>query len=116
MVRVNEKLLILLALILSTEEESRIKFMKSVSPLTAVISPHTINRITLFEDLLKLYDTDSDIVKEYPLQMDYFGENAVDLGGVSRDVMSAFWELAYEIEQLWLQATTITKQPLSATN
>ena len=96
MVRVNEKLLILLALILSTEEESRIKFMKSVSPLTAVISPHTINRITLFEDLLKLYDTDSDIVKEYPLQMDYFGENAVDLGGVSRDVMSAFWELAYE--------------------
>ncbi|XP_019855498.1 PREDICTED: uncharacterized protein LOC109584256 [Amphimedon queenslandica] len=82
--------------VLRIEKESRTKFMKFVSSCAAVIGPHTIKHITLFEDLLKLYNTNSEIVQKYPLQMDYFGENAVDLGGVSRDVMSAFWQLAYQ--------------------
>ena len=81
---------------LFTLEESRVEFMKFVSSWTTLINTHTIDRTTVYDGLLKLYSTESNIVKDYPLQMSFFGENAVDLGGVSRDVMSAFWQLAYE--------------------
>ena len=34
--------------------------------------------------------------QEYPLSMEFIVEQAVDLGGVSRDVMSAIWQTTYE--------------------
>jgi len=36
-----------------------------------------------------------DIALEFPLQICFQGEKAVDVGGVYRDMPSAFWEEAY---------------------
>ena len=62
----------------------------------ANLSTHKVNRITLYNDLLALYMNCNDLIQEYPLSMEFIGEQAVDLGGVSRDVMSAFWQTTYE--------------------
>ena len=32
---------------------------------------------------------------EYPLRISFVGEQAIDTGGVLRDMLSAFWEEAY---------------------
>ena len=35
------------------------------------------------------------IVNEYPIHIKYNGEQAVDDGGVTRDMFSGFWEEAF---------------------
>lgn len=71
--------------------------MKQIcSPVTTALPWHDVKRVSIFTNLLDLYQSNSDIVLEYPLQMNYVNEQAVDLGGVSRDVMTAFWLHAYE--------------------
>lgn len=35
------------------------------------------------------------VLKEYPFRITYKNEKAIDTGGVSRDMFSAFWEIAY---------------------
>ena len=57
-------------------------------------SVHSVTRSTLFEDVLKLYKEDS-IAVEYPMYIKFVGEKAEDCGGVSRDMISGFWEVAY---------------------
>lgn len=52
---------------------------------------HTIRRSSLFEDVVKLFSNDV----EYPLRIHFENERAVDQGGVSRDMLSGFWEQAY---------------------
>ena len=49
---------------------------------------------------------EGDIVQEYPLFIKYEGENAVDEGGVQRDMLSAFWAEAYT--HLFEGAKTLT--------
>ena len=39
--------------------------------------------------------SDKAILREYPLHMEFEGEMAVDQGGVTRDMYSAFWEECY---------------------
>ncbi len=36
------------------------------------------------------------ITEQYPLQMSFINELAIDLGGVSRDIVTGFWLHAYE--------------------
>ena len=55
---------------------------------------HTIRRSEIYEDVIHLF-TDEHVVLEYPLQIRYQGERAVDEGGVSRDMLSGFWEASY---------------------
>lgn len=57
---------------------------------------HTVCRATIFKDLIDLYN-DGAIVNEYPIFMAYSSENAIDDGGVTRDVFCAFWEEAYRV-------------------
>ena len=57
--------------------------------------PHEIDRENLFNSVLHLFSSD-DITKEYPLRIRFKGELAIDAGGVMRDMVSAFWEIAYE--------------------
>ena len=58
--------------------------------------PHTISRPTLYEDCIDLYkSTLATLITEYPFRIAYKNEKALDTGGVSRDLFSAFWELAY---------------------
>ena len=58
--------------------------------------PHIIRCEHVFEDCLALYDDKlKQILKEYPFRISYANEKAIDTGGVSRDMFSAFWEIAY---------------------
>ena len=57
---------------------------------------HTVRREHIYQDVLKLYATES-IANHYPLKIQFEGERAVDCGGVCRDMITGFWEKAYEI-------------------
>ena len=54
-------------------------------------SYHVIQRANILQDVLELYRSNQEVVKEYPFQVKFFGEKALDLGGVSKDMFSAFF-------------------------
>ena len=54
----------------------------------------TVQRCTLYDDVIKLYQS-GEIIKESPIYIAYDSELALDEGGVTRDMYSAFWEEAY---------------------
>ena len=55
---------------------------------------HTVQRCTLYDNIIKLYQS-GEIIKESPIFIAYDSELAVDEGGVTRDMYSAFWGEAY---------------------
>ena len=57
-------------------------------------SLHTVNRKRLFQDVMNLYE-DGSFSKEYPIDIEFVGEKGIDLGGVSREMFTMFWEEAY---------------------
>lgn len=74
------------------DEKQRLDFMNSVG---ATIGPkHTVRRSHIYEDVISLYQ-DQGIAKECPIFVAYSTETAIDEGGVTRDMYSAFWEIAY---------------------
>lgn len=79
---------------LNVESKLRDIFMKGISTDTDTYVVHYVNRSSLFNDLIDLYE-DTSILKQYPLHMSFVGELGVDLGGVSRDVITGFWLDAY---------------------
>lgn len=57
---------------------------------------HKVNRESVFESVLSLYtDKLDDILKEYPFRVRFSGERALDTGGVTRDMFSAFFQESY---------------------
>ena len=66
--------------------------MKSIGAYTG--QKHSVNRWDLYENVLKLYENEK-VVEEYPLFIAYNSEKAIDGGGVTRDMFSAFWNEAY---------------------
>ena len=54
-----------------------------------------ICRKDVYNDLIKLYSEQAEIVLEYPLRIEFMDEIAIDAGGVSRDSFSAFFDEAY---------------------
>ncbi len=58
---------------------------------------HKFNRGTIYEDVMGTYNDDlEEVLSEYPLRVQFKGEQAVDSGGgVCRDMLSCFWERAY---------------------
>ena len=52
-----------------------------------------IDRSNLYNDVLDLFSRDSTIPL-YPLSIRFKDERAIDLGGVCRDMFTAFWEEA----------------------
>ena len=44
---------------------------------------------------MKLYSKEAEIVFEFPLQIQFIDEKAINAGGVSRDSFSAFFDEAY---------------------
>ena len=66
--------------------------MKSLSTVQGL--EHTIRRSNIYEDVLLLYKGD-DILQECPIRIEFENEMAVDQGGVTRDMFSAFWEKCY---------------------
>ena len=59
-------------------------------------SPHLIRREHIYTDVLALYENFSVIVDEFPFRVAFDDENAVDTGGVARDMLSGFWSTAFE--------------------
>ena len=58
--------------------------------------PRRISRDNLYQDVMDTYkDNRIEILSEFPFRIKYEKEKAVDTGGVSRDMFSAFWEEAY---------------------
>lgn len=84
-------------LILLTVESEREKF--AIGSLdTHQGLPHSIRREHMFEDVIDLYGNKiTMILKEYPFRIKYTDEEAVDTGGVCRDLFSAFCEKAYDV-------------------
>ncbi len=77
-----------------TADVDRMKFVNSLSPTLG--TPHPVKRSQIFQDVLNLYSKSRDIVlSEYPFRTRFIGELAIDVGGVTRDVFSAFFEEAY---------------------
>ena len=72
----------------------RVKFIESLSLTFG--KTHLVKRSHIFEDVIDLYSSKRDtVLAEYPFRSKFVGERAVDLGGVTRDVFSAFFEEAY---------------------
>ena len=58
--------------------------------------PHVVDRSSLYQDCITLYSTKfGSLIKEFPFRITYKDEEAIDTGGVARDMFSAFWEEAY---------------------
>ena len=66
-----------------------------------------IDRKNVYDDV-NLYAT-NDIIFEYPLRIEFKDECAIDVGGVCRDMYSAFFEECYKrfFEGLTLVSPTI---------
>lgn len=64
---------------------------------THIAKPRRFNRGTIYEDVIGTYDDDlCEVLSEYPFKVVFQGEEqAVDTGGVCRDMFSCFWEAAY---------------------
>ena len=76
---------------MTTAEENRPKFMKSISQ--DISGPfYTVRRDGIFEDVMALHSKE-DVLTEFPLRIKF----AVDLGGVCREMFAAFWEEAYKL-------------------
>ena len=73
---------------------SRLAFVESLS--LGHGETHVVNRASVFDDVIMLYTTQlQKILLEYPFRTAFAGEKAIDFGGVTRDVFSAFFEEAY---------------------
>ena len=75
-------------------EAERNEFMTSLELERGI--RHVINRATLYDNVLSLYNTKLDkVINEYPFRVQFEGEMAVDVGGVTRDLFSEFFAEMY---------------------
>ena len=56
---------------------------------------HEIDRAKVYEDVLALYSSNNAVHVEYPFRVRFKGEKGVDIGGVMKDMFSAFTYEAY---------------------
>jgi len=53
-------------------------------------------RNDLYNDVIQMYNNNfSSMIKEFPFQISFVLEQAVDTGGVCRDLYSTFWDIVY---------------------
>ena len=58
--------------------------------------PRPVKRGSVYNDVMEMYrDAKCGILMEFPFRIRYEDEQAVDTGGVCRDMFSGFWEQAY---------------------
>ena len=71
-------------------------FVKSYMPKHSSSLPLvTVSRSNVFKDTINLYTNSPEAVHQLPLKVDFRGEQAIDAGGVGRDLFSAFWDSTY---------------------
>lgn len=78
-------------------ETSRKAFVADVfkGKLSLSAGSITIERHNIYSDALVLYSTNPKVVNQFPIEVTFKHEDGVDMGGVTRDFFSAFWEEAY---------------------
>ena len=75
-------------------DSARMAFMTSLSLQRGFT--RVVERSCIFESVVSLYATkQSEILQEFPFRVKFAGEKAIDVGGVSHDMFSAFFEAAY---------------------
>jgi len=57
-------------------------------------SPQVVSRSSIYESVLELF-MNPETANTFPLRIKFADENAIDGGGVYRDMLSGFWEEAY---------------------
>ena len=77
----------------SVAEEQRADYLASLDT-SKPIKSYILNRIDVFNQLIAAYQQ-GDILNQFTLRIRFAGEAAVDLGGVTREAFSCFWEIAY---------------------
>ena len=75
-------------------ERNRTEYLKKISVKPTVFS-RTVTRKNIHSSVLSLFGQ-KGVEDEFPLRISFEGERAVDIGGVYRDMLSAFWEDAYD--------------------
>ena len=58
------------------------------------VKSHMLNRADVFNQLIAAYQQ-GDILNQFTLRIRFAGEAAIDLGGVTREAFSCFWEIVY---------------------
>lgn len=77
-----------------TADDERDRFIRETVQMNASTAPHVIRRNSLYEDTINLF-TNENLVNQYPFHIMFKEEQAVDCGGVARDLLTSFWEQAY---------------------
>ena len=75
-------------------KDKRVSFLSLMSGVHDGMH-HQISRSNVFENIMDLYRKNPQTMTEYLFSVRFKDELAVDMGGVSRDLFSAFWERAY---------------------
>ena len=78
----------------SIAEEKRKSFLLSLRLLLR-LSPIQIRRTHILEDVLAIYNS-REVLEVHPFRVEFIGERAIDIGGVARDLFSAFFEAVYQ--------------------
>ncbi len=77
-----------------TADQKRISYMK-LSCETKLLRQFDIKREDVYNGTLKVY-SNAAVLDSFPARFRFEGEIAVDQGGVSRDLFSAFWKEAFQ--------------------
>ena len=59
------------------------------------LSPIQIRRTHILEDVLAIYNS-REVLEVHPFRVEFIRERAIDIGGVARDLFSAFFEAVYQ--------------------
>ena len=79
-----------------TVDNRRLQFISEAGLKAGEVHSVRQNDRFLFDDIISLYkDKAKDLLLEYPFRIQYTDGRALDVGGVARDMFSAFWEIAY---------------------
>ena len=81
----------IIILFLPLADSRRARFISSLSLVEG--SCYKVDRANIYSSVMTFFATNRTfILQEYPLIIRFKGERAVDVGGVSRDMFSAFYE------------------------
>lgn len=80
--------------LLHVAEEERMQLLESLDTMNIIGLLHVVDRESIFSSVVELYSVNTT-VNEFPLRVHFKGEKAIHVGGVFRDMLSAFWDEAY---------------------
>ena len=71
-------------------KREQLNYLHSIETYQGIF--HTIKCDSIFDDVIELYNS---IMKEFPMRVKFDGEQAINAGGIARDMLSMFWKKIY---------------------